>query len=110
MGFDLSEFSARTVVVQGTPPGVEAGQEQEILESILEQYKQNRDEFRLHRDETLARIMARRTSVRHGQKLAPREMRNLVDELFASGKPASAPDGRPVFLTFSLEELAAKFK
>ena len=110
LGFDIAGFSGRTLVVQGTPPGIESGQEQGILESILEQFKNNRDEFRLHRFEVLARIMARKTALRSGQKLMPREMRNLVDELFACKTPAAAPDGKPTFITFSLDDLAAKFK
>jgi len=110
LGFDLSEFSAQTFVVQGTPPDLAEGQEKEIIESILEQYKINKDEFRNHRQETVAKVMAKKTALKPGQKLSRQEMKHLVDELFFCQKPSASPDGKPVMVSLSLEELAGKFR
>jgi len=110
LGFELSEFSAQTFVVQGTPPELGEGQEKEIIESILEEYKYNKDEFRDHRHESFAKVLAKRTALKAGQRLSRQEMKHLVDELFFCRKPSSSPDGKPVLVSLSLEELAVKFK
>jgi hypothetical protein len=37
-------------------------------------------------------------------------MRALVDELFACEMASHAPDGKPVFINFPIEELDRRFK
>jgi DNA mismatch repair protein MutL len=42
--------------------------------------------------------------------LTEREMRNLVQDLFASNQPNSTPDGGPTYLEFKQEQLERMFE
>ncbi|HLG04299.1 MAG TPA: DNA mismatch repair protein MutL, partial [Bacteroidia bacterium] len=82
----------------------------ELLEGLLETYKQNEQELQLQPRENIARAMARQAAVKGGQKLAADEMHALIDELFACATPSLAPDGKPVLINFPLDELDRRFK
>lgn len=109
LGFVVEFFSGRTVVVRGVPADVRAGDERSILEDLIEQFRTLRERLRLPHRDTLARAIARRSAIRHGQRLAQPEMRLLIDQLFACEAPMAAPDGRPTLVRLSTDELAKRF-
>lgn len=109
LGFVVEFFSGRTVVVRGVPADVRAGDERSILEDLIEQFRGLRERLRLPHRETLARAIARRSALRHGQRLAQPEMRILIDQLFACEVPFAAPDGRPTLTRLTTDELARRF-
>ncbi len=110
LGFDMSEMGRNTFGVQGIP--VEAGNADAgiLLEKLMESYKQNLSELKLEKRDNLARSMARNMSIKNGKPLGTQEMNSLIDELFACSMPYTAPDGRPVVSTFTLEDLEKRFK
>ena len=81
-----------------------------MLEGVLESYKQNEQELHLQPRENMARSMAKQAAVKPGRVLSLREMRALADELFACEMPSHAPDGKPAFINFPIEELDKRFK
>lgn len=109
LGFDLAEFGGSAFIVHGYPAelGVN-GREEELLEKLLDQYKDNL-ELQLGTAENLARSMARSAALRKGQMLGAREMQDLIDQLFACEVPYKSPSGRNCFITFELEELQKRF-
>ncbi|MCC7507345.1 MAG: DNA mismatch repair endonuclease MutL [Saprospiraceae bacterium] len=109
LGFDLAEFGGSAFIVHGYPAelGVN-GREEELLEKLLDQYKDNL-ELQLGTTENLARSMARSAALRKGQMLGAREMQDLIDQLFACEVPYKSPSGRNCFITFELEELQKRF-
>lgn len=109
LGFVVEFFSGRTIVVRGVPADVRAGDERSILEDLIEQFRGLRERLRLPHRDTLARAIARRSAIRHGQRLAQPEMRLLIDQLFACEAPFAAPDGRPTLVRLSTDELAKRF-
>lgn len=109
LGFDIQEFGQEGFVVHGTPAQLGSGQnEEKLIESLLEQYKQNQD-LKLDIRENIARSMARSTSIKRGQRLSIEEMRNLVDQLFACEIPYKNPFGRHCFITYEMDELEKRF-
>jgi DNA mismatch repair protein MutL len=109
LGFDIQEFGQNDFVIHGMPADIIAGNEQDIIDSLLENYKNNLSVLKLDRREGLARSMAQQASVKAGQVLQAREMENLIDELFACEQPYVAPNGRLTFSTFDLNELDKRF-
>ena len=110
LGFDIREFGKNTFVIHGVPvatAGYDAGV---LLESLLENYKQNQQELKLNKRENIVRSMARNTAIKAGKQLTQEEMNNLIDELFACKMPYSTPSGKPTIVTFSMEELGKRFK
>ncbi len=109
LGFDVQEFGNDAFVVHGLPADIEEGDEQEMLERLLENYKNNLDVLRLDRRQGLARSLAQQASIKVGRQLSVKEMQTLIDELFACEQPYIAPNKRNTFLTFDFDELEKRF-
>jgi len=108
LGFDVQEFGKETFVIHGVPAEVKSGEEEQIIETLLEQYRQN-VELKLDIRENVARSMARSTGIKRGQTLSPLEMQSIIDELFACEIPYQSPSGKNCFVTFDLEDLDRQF-
>jgi len=109
LGFDINEFGKNTFVVNGIPSEMQNCDEQEMIESIIEQYKNSRTD-NTQVNHILSLNLAKRTSIKTGLKLNGEEMRTLIDQLFACSNPKYSPDGKPCILTLSLEEISRLFK
>ena len=110
LGFDLSSFGKNSFVLNGTPHDVEQGTEQQVIEQMIEQYKNNSSQVKMSTGENLARSAAKNLAVPAGKTLSPRVMKNMVDELFACSMPFQSPEGKPTLVLIPDEELEEKFK
>ncbi len=110
LGFDFSTMGQNTVVINGVPPDVKSGDEQMVFEGLIEQYKANQDRLSLTKSDNLARAIAKRISVKRGQRLETEVMSNLIDRLFACENPNYAPNGQLIFYILELEKIAHFFK
>ncbi len=110
LGFDIHEFGKNTYVIHGIPTDIIDGNATEILEGIIEQYKQNASDIKIDKRENLARSMARQTGIKSGKVLQIKEMNSLINELFACTMPHSSPTGKPTLWIMTLEELAKRFE
>ncbi len=109
LGFDIQEFGADTFVIHGVPADLPSKKDpQELVESLLSQYKNNLD-LKLDINENLARSMAGSSAIKKGQNLNPAEMKELIDKLFACSTPYKSPSGKNCFVTYELDELARRF-
>jgi DNA mismatch repair protein MutL len=110
LGFDIREFGRNTVVVEGIPADINNASEHELLEQLLEGFKNNLSILKLDKRDNLARSLARNAALKAGVKLSMEEMNQLVDQLFACQMPNLALNGKPVISTFTLNELAERFE
>ncbi|WP_158828704.1 DNA mismatch repair endonuclease MutL [Mucilaginibacter lacusdianchii] len=110
LGFDIREFGKNTVVVEGVPADVNTTNEHQLLEDLLEGFKNNLAILKLDKRDTLARTLARNAATKAGTKLTQEEMNLLIDQLFACQMPNLAINGKPVISTFTLNELAERFE
>ncbi|MEM9886934.1 MAG: DNA mismatch repair endonuclease MutL [Bacteroidota bacterium] len=110
LGFDVEHFGGSSFVVHGVPAEFRPNaSEQEVIEQLLDQFKQNQ-ELKLDFHENIARAMAVSAAVKRGQGLSTKEMELLIDQLFACEMPMKSPSGRKCFLSFDLEDLNKRFK
>jgi DNA mismatch repair protein MutL len=110
LGYTVEPFGKNTFVIQGTPADVEQGNEKNVIDSLLEQYKHFSNELKFSKREKLIRSLARQQAVKAGSRLTEREMRQLVNDLFSTHQPNSTPDGYPTYLEFRQEQLEKMFK
>jgi DNA mismatch repair protein MutL len=110
LGFDIQPFGKDTFVIHGVPPELENNDERQVLEDLLEQCKQDSAGLQLRKHEVLARSLARSNAISMGRKLSENEMRNLIDELFACSTPYLSPVGHHTFITYDMDEMAARFQ
>jgi DNA mismatch repair protein MutL len=110
LGFDIREFGKNTVVVEGIPAELNNVGEHELLEHLLEGFKNNQAILKLDKRDNLARALARNGAIKTGTKLSSEEMNLLTDQLFACQMPNVALNGKPVITTFTLNELSERFE
>ncbi|MFN8350551.1 MAG: hypothetical protein U0U25_03710 [Flavobacteriales bacterium] len=80
-----------------------------LIEGLLEQVKNERGTLKAERHATLARGMARRLAYRGTRSSSAPKCTTSIDRLFACEMPYFTPGGRPVPITWTLEELAERF-
>ena len=110
LGFDLETLSGRSAAVRGVPSDIRAGDEKSVLEDVLAQFMLNREDMKVSSRVNLARSLARRSAIRPGTRLSPKEMRSLIDQLFACEMPYACPQGRPTIVKIPIEELDKRFR
>jgi DNA mismatch repair protein MutL len=110
MGFQLEALSGRSFSVNGLPADVGEEDPSRAIERFLEQVKNERSALKNERHATLARSMARVLAVREPRLLDERSMHDLIDRLFACEMPYFTPGGKPVLITYSLQDLDERFQ
>jgi DNA mismatch repair protein MutL len=109
LGFIFSIFGKNSIVINGGPSDYYGGNEKELFEGLLEQFKQNRRDLSLDKAENLARSIARRSSIKAGQKLTNKEMSALIDQLFGCLNPNYAPNGQQTYYLLELNKITNFF-
>jgi DNA mismatch repair protein MutL len=109
LGYLIEPFGTHTFVVQGSPAGLEAGNEKAAIERMLEQYKHFSADPKFTKKEKLLRTMAWQQSTKAGQPLTAAEQQQLTDDLFACTVPNTTPNGKPTYMAFKKEEMDKLF-
>ena len=108
LGFRFEIFGKNTVLVSGIPTET-SGNEKELFEGLIEQFKRNQSELSIPLGENLAQSLAKRTSIKTGQKLLKEEMDAIVQGLFACRTPNFSPEGKPTFFIFDSSKIENYF-
>ncbi len=109
LGFDLREFGKNTFVLHGTPADIEGGREKQMIEALIEQFKNFQATLKLDKREGLARAMAKNVSVKTGKALTQKEMKNILDELFTCEKPYLSIEGKSTLVLLGEKDLRERF-
>lgn len=110
LGYMIEPFGKNTFVVQGTPADVVQGNEKYVIDLLLEQYKHFSNDLKFSKREKLIRSLARQQAIKTGAQLTEREMKSLVNDLFACEQPNMTADGNPTYLEFKQEQLEKMFR
>jgi DNA mismatch repair protein MutL len=109
LGYMIGPFGKNTFVIQGTPADVEQGNEKQVIDVLLEQYKHFSNEVKFSKREKIIRSLSKQQAIKTGMRLTEREMRGLANDLFACEQPNVTPDGSPTYLEFKQEQLERMF-
>ena len=110
LGYQIEPFGKDSFIVQGTPADTGQGNEKAILENLLEQFKHFSSDMKFSKREKLIRSMARQQAVKAGTPLTEKEMRALVEGLFATRQPNTTPGGDPTYIEFRKEYVEQLFR
>jgi DNA mismatch repair protein MutL len=110
LGFEIDEFGPSSYVINGIPADMPECNPKQILENLLEQFKNSGSASSGERNVLIAKSIARSLSVKHGKIMQVEEMRNLIDQLFACSTPDRSPDGKFTFDIISLADIGKKFR
>ncbi len=109
IGFEFSVFGKSAVMINGVPADLKTGNEKELFEGFIEQFKKNSSELSISTDENVARAIAQRSALKEGALLEAEEMSALIDQLFACKNPNYAPNGNKTTFILELEKIAQFF-
>lgn len=109
LGFDVRPFGGTAFVIHGTPSEVLQGNEIEVLEKMLDNYKESQQSLHLDATEAMARSFAKISAIRPNKAMEEKECRTLIDRLFACSIPFYTPDGKHTFITYTLKDLEKSF-
>ncbi len=109
LGYKIEMFGKNSFIIQGTPADILHGNEKHSVELLLEQFKHFSNELKFSRREKLIHCMARQQAIKAGRQLTEKEMKVLVEELFNCTTPSVTPNGNPVFIEFTDEQLLKMF-
>jgi DNA mismatch repair protein MutL len=109
LGFNIRELEDHAIEISGIP--AELGETDPVawLDHFLEEFREKEGDIRDERDRIIALALARSGAVKPGKVLMPREMRVLLDQLFACPEPGFNPDGKTVFRILPLEDIDKMF-
>ena len=77
--------------------------------SLLSEYVNNQKKNNLKKKIILLNHISCKAAIKAGDKLSEKEMRLLIDQLFATSMPYVCPHGRPIVIKISLEEFDRRF-
>ena len=109
IGFRFREFGNNTIIVEGTPPDINWGNENQIIREIIDQYMSVKKIDPTVIDQ-IAAVYSCKSAIKAGDSLKHSERRNLIDRLFATDHPYYCPHGRPIIINLSIDELDERFE
>jgi DNA mismatch repair protein MutL len=109
LGFQFEDFGGNTIILNAVPADVQAANEKELLEELIEQYKNNLATLKLDKRENLARAMAKRLASKLQPRMSDLEMNSLVDKLFGCEVPNYTPGGQKTLVILELGQLQELF-
>lgn len=105
IGFDIHHFGKHTFVVQGIPAGVQSGEEQLLLDELLERNKQENTDTGTLNAHTMISRLARRMAMAASDYTKYENQQALIDELFACTQPEFSPFAKKIFGVLPKEDL-----
>jgi DNA mismatch repair protein MutL len=111
LGFDISDFAHNSFMINAVPADIAENENlQQMLESILENFRKNSADIKLDTHVNLARSLAKSLAVKPGRSMSTEEMNSLTDELFSCEMPYQTPSGKPTLHMLGMDEIGDKFK
>lgn len=110
LGFDLQVFGQNSYAIQGLPSDIKNGTEKELLETLLEQLKNNSGELISKTRENLSRSMARSIAIRKNSTLTIQEMKMIFHELKSCVNGDYGLGGKPCMILLKTSDLADRFR
>lgn len=110
LGFDIREFGKNSFIINGTPGVLNTSSPIDIIESLLEEYKNSPVNLQEKARETVAASLAQASAIPYGHALKPGEINELIDNLFACQTPNFSPKGKKVLSIMPLDDFEKLLK
>ena len=110
LGFELSPMGGNTYSVTALPSGLPDADASRLLKELVDSTADVTDLVGDEIADALARSLARSAAIRPGRPLTTEEMEEMVATLFSTESNHITPDGKPVLIILTDDELATRFK
>ncbi len=109
VGYEIEPFGQDGFIIQGTPADMKQGNEKQVIELLLEQFKHFSSDMKVSRREKVVRCLARQQSIKAGKTLSTTEMEMIAEQLFACNTPNLTPGGSPTYVEFKEDYIERLF-
>jgi len=109
LGFEIEEFGGQSIIVHAIPAHSSETHVQGLVESFLEDYKNDNIDLESPIRDKLARSLARVNNMTGEKQLDHQEMGSLFDQLFACNNPHTTPGGKTILTILQSEEIEQRF-
>ncbi len=109
IGFSIKDLGKNTFVIDGTPADCTDQDINQLLEGIIENYKNNLQDLNIERKIKIARALASNLALKQQKPMQVEEMELLIEKLFSCSIPEKTPDGRATIFILPFNELEKKF-
>ena len=110
LGFDIRDFGKNSFIINGTPGVLNTSSPIEIIESLLEEFKNSPVNLQEKAREAVAISLAQASAIPYGQALRPAEINELIDNLFACTTPNFSPRGKKILSIMPLDDFEKLLK
>jgi DNA mismatch repair protein MutL len=110
LGFEMEVSGPQQFQITGVPADAEVHDPEKLMETFVEQLKNEQSELTYTPREKLAWALARSTSIRGGQMLTVPEMKDLIQRLSTCKQPNFAESRKATFVKITLEQLLQQFR
>ncbi|GIN83616.1 DNA mismatch repair protein MutL [Heyndrickxia sporothermodurans] len=110
VGVFLEPFGHNSFIIRSHPVWFPKGDEQEIIEEMIEQLlTMKKVDIKRLREEA-AIMMSCKASIKANHHLRNDEIQALIDELRQASDPFTCPHGRPIIIHYSIYDMEKMFK
>ncbi|MGM9924336.1 MAG: DNA mismatch repair endonuclease MutL [Bacillus sp. (in: firmicutes)] len=110
VGIFLEDFGHNAFIVRSHPQWFPTGDEQELIESILDQLLQMKKVDIKKLREEAAILMSCKASIKANHHLRNDEIASLLEQLRRASDPFTCPHGRPIIIHYSTRDIEKMFK
>ena len=97
-------------MIHGVPFETKANEIVEIIDNILNAYKNQNDAWKSDHQKFIAKSLALSNAIKNGKTMASEEMNQLIDSLFACELPFISIYNKPTAIVLAINELIKRFK
>jgi len=109
LGFVIELFGGNSILIQSVPGQFAEDNLQNLLDQILEDYKNNTFNLKADMAEKLARSISKAAAFSRSKELTEVERQALFDRLFACQDPQTTPSGKAVLTILQTEDIEKRF-
>lgn len=110
VGIDIEENEDGDFEIKGLPTDLEGVVVRDMLDSIIDDYRNSEYDATLDLHKRVAKTLARKGALPYGQLMNLAQMQDLFDSLFACSTPNYSPDGKPVVVIVPNDDLDQRFQ
>lgn len=110
VGFELTSLGGGSYAINGVPTGIGGLNPIELVRDLVHTAMEKGSDVKDEVRQSVALTLANAAAIVYGQVLGSEEMTDLVDRLFATVTPNYTPDGHPVIITLTDDEISKMFK
>src|SRR5690606_36426879 len=109
IGFEFEAIEKEKIILSGLPINVSEIEANKVFEQLIFDLKEGIPESSFSLNDSIAKSLAKRLSVKTETLLTEKEQSNIIDSLFTCKEPDVSPLRKTAFITMNLDELDKRF-